>query len=420
MTAAQPTHDVVVVGGGPAGAAAATTLARSGLDVLVADRARFPRDKTCGDGLTTWALRELEDMGLDPKDVESFTPIRQVRVSSPSHHTVNYPLPDDGLFAAIARRTDLDAAVLDVARSAGAKVLDGHSCDSAEQSDASARGEPGITLSIADHGTVKARWVIGADGMWSPTRRFLGTAPPNYRGDWHAFRQYFTNVSSQAARELMVWFEPDILPGYVWSFPLGDRSANVGFGIRRDRHWKVGAMAALWREILQRPALIEALGAGATAEGPHRAWPIPANLGHAPLSAGRALWVGDAAAAADPMTGEGIGQALAMGRWAAEAILAGGGTTSVRSRYEARVKAAMAPDHRMADLLVRALQHRKGARAAVWVSGATPWTRRNFARWLFEDYPRGLLLTPRRWHRGILSGHGAYRTPTQGQRAALS
>jgi hypothetical protein len=65
-------------------------------------------------------------------------------------------------------------------------------------------------------------------------------------------------------------------------------------------------------------------------------------------------------------------------------------------------------DHRMSALLVRALQHRKGARAAIRVAGATAWTRRNFARWLFEDSPRGLPFTPSRWHRGVLSGPGAY------------
>ena len=63
----------------------------------------------------------------------------------------------------------------------------------------------------------------------------------------------------------------------------------------------------------------------------------------------------------------------------------------------------------MSRLLIRALQHRKGARAAVRIAGASGWTRRNFARWLFEDYPRALAVTPRRWHRGMWTGPGAYR-----------
>jgi flavin-dependent dehydrogenase len=106
-------------------------------------------------------------------------------------------------------------------------------------------------------------------------------------------------------------------------------------------------------------------------------------------SLGRALFVGDAAAATDPLTGEGIGQALATGTWAAEAILAGAADRagSVRARYERTVRDELVADHRMAELLSRAMSHRKGVRVAVRLAGSTAWTRRNFARWLFEDYP---------------------------------
>jgi hypothetical protein len=74
------------------------------------------------------------------------------------------------------------------------------------------------------------------------------------------------------------------------------------------------------------------------------------------------------------------------------------------------VRDALVADHRMSLLLIRALEHRKGARTAVRIAGATGWTRRNFARWLFEDYPRSVITTPRRWKRGRLTGPGAYRS----------
>ena len=68
--------------------------------------------------------------------------------------------------------------------------------------------------------TSTPNWAIGADGMWSPLRKALGVADPTYRGDWHAFRQYLTDVSPRASRELIVWFDADLLPGYAWSFPI--------------------------------------------------------------------------------------------------------------------------------------------------------------------------------------------------------
>src|SRR3954452_22228345 len=107
------TADVAVVGGGPAGAAAALTLARPGRDVVLIDKARFPRDKCCGDGLTAGALRRLEALGLRPDTVASWQPVSDVNVRSPSGRVATYPLPrSHGTYAAIAERLDLDAALV--------------------------------------------------------------------------------------------------------------------------------------------------------------------------------------------------------------------------------------------------------------------------------------------------------------------
>ena len=117
---------------------------------------------------------------------------------------------------------------------------------------------------------------------------------------------------------------------------------------------------------------------------------------------------GDAAAATDPMTGEGIGQALLTGQLAGRAVLVGGDPAAVAAHYTHGVHRNLVADHRMSMLLIRALRHERGARAAVAVAGATGWTRRHFARWLFEDEPRAIAVTPRRWHRRFLRRDGAY------------
>ncbi|MFZ6004838.1 MAG: NAD(P)/FAD-dependent oxidoreductase [Actinomycetota bacterium] len=399
--------EVVVVGGGPGGAAAAITLARAGRDVILFDKASFPRDKICGDGLTAGALRLLEELGLEPRHVPSWQPVHDVVVTSPSGRDVTFPLPrDGGVHAVVARRAELDAALLDVALSAGVKVHDGHAVTAAVES------ADRIDLEVAGLGSVAARYAVGADGMWSPLRKMLGVATPGYLGEWHAFRQYFEHVGPRASRDLFVWFEPDLLPGYAWSFPLPGGRANVGFGIQRDggKVARVQDMKQLWPDLLQRPHIRAVLGPNARAESPHKAWPIPARIDQVTLRTRRTLFVGDAAAATDAMTGEGIGQALLTGALAARAIQAGGVDAElVGATYERSVREALLADHRMSQLLIRALRHRKGARAALRVAGATAWTRRNFARWLFEDYPRAVLVTPRRWHRGMLSGPGAYR-----------
>jgi len=400
--------DAVVVGGGPAGATAATVLARAGRRVVVVDKATFPRDKCCGDGLTAAALRELEDLGVRPEAVAGWQAVDEARVCSPSGYTVRLPLPSGrGLFAAVAPRAALDAAVLDAARTAGATVHDGHAMVSA------APTAEGIEIEAEGLGRIRAPYAIGADGAWSPLRHLMGAQVPGYLGDWHAFRQYFADVGPEADA-LWVWFEADLLPGYAWSFPLPGGRANVGFGIQRDRGVAVRDMKHLWPDLLGRPEIRRVLGDDAHAEAAHKAWPIPARVERMPLTAagGRVLFVGDAAAATDPLTGEGIAQAMLTGRLAAAAVQEAGPLRPVLAgrRYQAEVGRALFADHRLATRLSSVISHRKGARAAIRLAGTNDWTKRNFARWLFEDYPRAAVTTPTRWHRGMFSSPGAYRT----------
>jgi flavin-dependent dehydrogenase len=322
---------------------------------------------------------------------------------------VALPLPADGLVAAVAPRAALDRALLDVAARRGVEVrqqaaLEGLR-DVEEGAGSGVGGGAGVEATFSDGGRVRARHVVAADGMYSTVRRLTG-APGVHLGEWHAFRQYFTGVPD---RRLWVIFEPDLLPGYAWVFPVAGGRANVGFGLPRRPGVPVRPMAAQWRDLLERPAL-RALLDGAEPEGHHRAWPIPADLARAPLSSGRVLFAGDAAGATDPMTGEGIGQALLTGVLAAEAIAAAGpDPAAVGRHYRVAVDHHLARDVRFAAALGAVLRSQAGARAAVRAAGLTPWTRRNFARWLFEDYPRALVLTPTRWRRGAFTGPGAYR-----------
>lgn len=400
--------DVAVVGAGPAGTAAAVRLARAGRDVVVLDRARFPRDKCCGDGLTTDALRRLDRLGLDPKAVASWQAVDDIVVRSPSGRVARLPFPrDQGTYAAVARRRDLDAALVELARDAGATVLEGCALKGASVS------EDKVILAADGVDQLSVRYAIGADGMWSPLRKSLGQGEePGYLGEWHAFRQYFANVGPGAA-DMWVWFEPDLLPGYAWSFPLPEGRANVGFGLPRQAGRPTGDMARTWAGLADRPALRAVLGPAAEPESPHRAWPIPARVTTSPLTAagGRVVFAGDAARATDPMTGEGIAQALETAALAADAILAlgAGDPARVASRYRRDVNRNLALNHHLSNALSRVLRHREGARGAVRVVGSTDWTRRSFARWLFEDYPRAALLSPWRWERGLLSGSGAFR-----------
>jgi len=237
-----------------------------------------------------------------------------------------------------------------------------------------------------------------------------------YLGEWHGARQYVRDVTGPAATELYVWFEPDLVPGYAWSFPLPDGRANVGFGVLRSSERRGRDLKEMWAGLLTRPHIAAALGPDATADDRYLAWPIPARIDEVDLAVGRVLFAGDAAAATDVMTGEGIGQALLTGRLAADAIVAAGALdpASARAHYSTAVADHLFADHAMSRALNKVLATSWGARGALRVVAASgPWGRRNFGRWMFEDEPRAVMLTPRRWHRRLLARPGAF-APSSG------
>ena len=249
---------------------------------------------------------------------------------SPSGRSVDLRLPTGhGLYAAVTPRVELDAALVDLATAAGVKVHQGHGIT------AIADDGQTVTVDVDGIGPITAGHVIAADGMWSPTRKLLGLHEDGYLGEWHAIRQYVSGVTGPAKDRLIVWFDADFLPGYAWSFPLPDGRANVGFGILRNDGRPTKEMKAVWAAFFDRPHVAAALGPAATPEGRHLAWPIPARVDKAHLAHDRVLFVGDAAAATDLMTGEGIGQALLTGRLAAEAIVGGssGQSGDAAARY---------------------------------------------------------------------------------------
>ncbi len=405
--------DVAIVGGGPAGAAAAITLARAGRRVVLVDKATFPRDKCCGDGLTVAALRRLQDLGLDPASVGSWQPAEEAVVAGPDGRRVRLALPSGrGQFAASARRIDLDAALVDRAAAAGAEIIEG----SAVVDVVATAGGDTVDLRLASGARQELRssYVIAADGMWSAVRKAVGLGQDGYLGDWQAGREYVGGVGP-LARKLWVWFEPDMAPGYAWSFPLPDGTANVGYGVIRRPGSGPGPLRGQRVDLLGRPHIAAVLGPDASPIGPWKSWPIPARIGATVLAGlgGRMLFAGDAARACDPMTGEGIAQALETGELAARVISWAGPSQpeAAAIRYRRQIRWGMAVDHRLARDLSKILAHPRGTIGALRIAGGGAWRRAHFARWMFEDYPRAVVVTPHRWRRHLFTGAGAWPRP---------
>ena len=321
---AERRFDVLVVGAGPAGSVAALVLARGGARVALVDKARFPRDKACGDLVGPRGVRLLDDLGVA---LEGRTPVGDMVVVGPSGRTVRLPClpgvdyPDHAL---ASPRTVLDATLRDAAVAAGAEPVIGRAAAPL----GSDRTVEGFALSDGDH--VRADVVIGADGATSRVADAAGLVDPA-RVLWgFALRAY---VDAPVDQPHIVLWEPSpwrALPGYGWLFPGAERGANVGLGVGLLADRRGGAVVArCFDAFLGHLVGLGLLDPRPAPSGRLGGWLKLGMVGTTPAR-GRVLLVGDAAGLVNPLQGEGISQAMLSGRAAADAVLAGPGTAAGR------------------------------------------------------------------------------------------
>jgi len=328
--------DVIVVGAGPAGASAAFHLAQAGVDVLLLEKAAFPRDKICGDGLTPRAVRQLVAMGLD-LDAPGWARNNGLRIVGAGHR-LELPWPELASFppyGMVRTRMDLDEILARHAEKAGARLKERTAVTGPVVDERTGR-VVGVTArpvddrgrKVGDEVTYSAPVVIAADGVSARIAIALGLERREDRPMGVAVRAYY-----ETPRHDDPWMESwlelwdgtpgrsNLLPGYGWIFGVGDGTANVGLGILNTSK---AFQHVDYKDILQRWLANTPEEWGFRDE--HRVGRIgsaalPMGFNRKPHYTRGVLLVGDSGGMVNPFNGEGIDYALESGHIAAETIV---------------------------------------------------------------------------------------------------
>jgi geranylgeranyl reductase family protein len=290
--------DVLVVGAGPAGSATATHLARGGARVLLVDKARFPRDKPCGGGLTGRALKHAP-CDVDPvvEHVVDRMVVRAAYRSKVSRHS-------DARLIDMTQRRRLDLHLAEQAAAAGAEFRDG--CAVGEI----ALDGQGVTARM-DGSAIRASFIVGADGANGVVAKASGLGSGIVRGVALEGNIPWSGLEREPY-DSTAWVELGVVPGgYGWVFPKGDH-ANLGVG-----GWMTEGPRL--RDHLDRLARVH--GVDPTALEGVRGHRLPMRELGAPAASGRVLLVGDAAGLVDPLSGDGMYEAFVSAKLAAAALL---------------------------------------------------------------------------------------------------
>ncbi|HIW30503.1 MAG TPA: geranylgeranyl reductase family protein [Candidatus Luteococcus avicola] len=334
------TADVVVVGAGPGGSATAAHLARRGLDVILLEKATFPRDKICGDGLTPRAVRSLVRLGVDISESNGFHRNEGLRIYG-GHAQLNsgddlfmpWPqLADFPPYGLTCARMDLDEKLARHAALLGATLVEGAAVTAPIR-----EGGRIVGVTTKDGREFRAPVVVAADGVSSRLGIAMGVEKLEKRPMGVAVRAYYR--SPRGGDDFMEsWLElwdgepgsSNVLPGYGWIFPMGNGIVNVGLGMLSSSE---AFGSTDYKDLMKRWLAATPAEWGLSEEnqiGPIRGAALPMGLNRTPTYANGMLLVGDAGGMVNPFNGEGIDYALEAAELAADAIaqakLAGFGT----------------------------------------------------------------------------------------------
>jgi geranylgeranyl reductase family protein len=309
-------YDLLVIGAGPAGSAAARHAAQRGLSVALVDRAEFPRDKTCGDGLIADALAAIESLGLSSQVLAAATAVSGVRLYAPDSTLV----PLRGECLCVPRRV-LDNILREGAMAAGAEFAAPLKALTPIVDHSRVVGATFVNQQSGEELPIRAKLTLLATGAAAEPLTKFGVCRRSEASATAA--RVYVEVPPEAGRmvrQLVISFDASLLPGYGWIFPIGDSTFNLGVGLFYDA-WRP-AISRNVRVLLD--VFIKSLPADinvmqhATSVSQLKGAPLRTAMAGATFARPGLLVIGEAAGLTYSLTGEGIGKAMESGILAAE------------------------------------------------------------------------------------------------------
>ncbi|MBI4176678.1 MAG: geranylgeranyl reductase family protein, partial [Candidatus Aenigmarchaeota archaeon] len=314
-------YDVIVVGGGPTGTIAAMYLKKAGKDVLLIDKAKFPRDKICGDAQGRKAAMVMKELGIyeEYKKIPG-CPIFGLRLSSPNGTQIDLTMIDrsSGVPGYVTRRMDFDNFLFQSAKALGIEIMEETAVTKIVHEDKAIREVH--CKRGGEEFTLRAKVYIAADGAHSMFATEFGQKnPPEHL--IVAVRQYWKGVTGLSDM-IEIHLIKDLIPGYFWIFPLPNGEANVGLGmiIKDMTKKKVNLADALKREVTQNPLFVERFRNAKPLEDV-KAWNLPIASHRRKCYGQNVMLIGDAAGLINPLSGEGVGTGVISAKLAAEVAI---------------------------------------------------------------------------------------------------
>ena len=330
----QTTFDIIIIGAGPAGSAAAYYLAKGGLNVALLDKTDFPRDKTCGDGLTPRAVKMLKEM--DALDKVAGQGFRCNGITLRHSDSVEYQLSLAGLaglpdYVLVLPRLALDDLLLKHAIESGANFIPNTKVKNVTRDSAGA-----VQAHVEGREALTGKLAIIATGANTKLLRDAGLLDKKVPANLAA-RCYFENVEG-LDDNVVLFFDGVERPGYGWVFPTSPTTANVGCGVFFD---SPTPQPTALREMIQNHPYLKRVLKNAKQAGPIKGYPLRTDF--SPEYSGNEwiLVVGESAGLVNPITGEGIDYALESASLAAGVILEewqGGRTPAIARKYRAALR----------------------------------------------------------------------------------